>query len=88
MLGGRCHNLDDLMQRLVKLSETQLVYVIVVVVVAVVVVVVVEVVVVVVVVIIVVVVVVFSFGIKHSHNMTTYPIQVKIRNPSLASITI
>ena len=86
MLGGRCHNLDDLMQRLVKLSETQLVYVIVVVVVAVVVVVV-EVVVVVVV-IIVVVVVVFSFGIKHSHNMTTNPIQVKIRNPSLASITI
>ena len=77
------------MQRLVKLFETQLVYVIVVVVVvAVVVVVEVVVVVVVVVVVKIVVVVVFSFGIKHSPNMTTNPIQVKIRNPSLASITI
>ena len=63
------------MQRLVKLSETQLVYGIVVVVV--VVLVLVEVVVVVV----VIVVVVFSFGIKHSYNMITYPIQVKIINP-------
>ena len=88
MLGGRCHSLDDLMQRLVKLFETQLVYVIVVVVVVAVVVVVEVVVVVVVVVVIIIVVVVFSFGIKHSPNMTTNPIQVKIRNPSLASITI
>ena len=30
----------------------------------------------------------FSFGIKHSHNMKTIPIQVKIINPSLTPITI
>ena len=36
----------------------------------------------------VVLVVTFSFGIKHSYNMITNPIQVKIINPSLTPITI
>ena len=44
--------------------------------------------VVVVAVVVVVVVVPFFFGIKHSYNIITNPIQVKIINPSLTPITI